>query len=73
MDLKNTSILLILLLCILGLIVGVYCTEASENAKPAEEYDGVIYINSNGEITIHMDPIQKNDTNFINKLISNYI
>ena len=73
MDLKNTAILLIFLLCITGLIIGVYYTEGSENAKPVEEYDEVVYVDSNGEITIHLEPIQKNESNFINKLLKNSI
>lgn len=70
MDLKNTAILLIFLLCITGLIIGVYYTEASENAKPVEEYDEVVSVDPSGEITIHLEPIQENSTNLINTLIN---
>lgn len=71
MDLKNTSILLIFLLCIIGLVIGVCYTEASDNAKPVEEYNEVVNVDSNGEITIHLEPIQENDTNLINRLVGN--
>ena len=72
MDLKNTTILLILLLCVLGLTIGVYYTEASENIQPVEEYEEVVYVDSNGEITIHLEPLQKNESNLINKFIGNF-
>ena len=71
MDLKNTTILLILLLCITGLIIGAYLTEASENSEPVEEYNEVVYVDSNGQITIQLEPIQENDSNLINRLIGN--
>lgn len=70
MDLKNTAILLIFLLCITGLIIGVHYTEASENAKPVEEYDEVVSVDPSGEITIHLEPIQENSSNLINTLIN---
>ncbi|MER2013551.1 MAG: hypothetical protein ABS871_02790 [Methanobrevibacter sp.] len=70
MDLKNTAILLIFLLCIVGLIIGVYYTETSENAKPVEEYNEVVSVDPSGEITIHLEPIQENSSNLINTLIN---
>ncbi|MBQ2654115.1 MAG: hypothetical protein IJF83_14145 [Methanobrevibacter sp.] len=54
MDMKNTTILLIILLCILGLIVGVYYTEASESTVNPDDYDEVIHEDSNGTITIKL-------------------
>ncbi|WP_407422968.1 hypothetical protein [Methanobrevibacter sp.] len=68
---KNTTILLILLLCVLGLTIGVYYTEASENTQPAEECEEVVYVDSSGEITIHLEPLQKNESNIVNKLLVN--
>ena len=52
MDMKNATILLIFLLCILGLIVGVYYTEASESTINPNDYEEVIHEDSNGTITI---------------------
>ena len=54
MDMKNTTILLIILLCILGLIMGVYYTEASESTVNPDDYDEVIHEDSNGTITIKL-------------------
>lgn len=62
MDLKNTTILLIFLLCILGLIVGVYYTEASESAVNPDDYDEVIHEDSNGTITINLVLKENNES-----------
>ena len=55
MNMKNATILLIFLLCILGLIIGVYYTEVSDGAKNADEYESMVYFDSNNTITIHVD------------------
>lgn len=59
MDMKNTSILLIFLLCVLGLAVGIYYTETSESAHDIAYYEEVVHVDSNGTITIS---IESNDT-----------
>jgi hypothetical protein len=56
MDMKNTAILLIFLLCVLGLAAGVYYTEANESAQDIVDYDEVIHEDSNGTITISIEP-----------------
>ena len=60
MDLKNTTILLIFLLCILGLIIGVYYTEDSGSSLNHDDYDEVIHEDSNGTITINLVLKEKN-------------
>lgn len=67
MDMKNTAILLIFLLCILGLMVGAYCTDVSEGAVNLDEYDEVIHEDSNGTITINLELKEKNE-NILDKL-----
>ncbi len=61
MDMKNAAILLMFLLCILGLIVGVYYTEASDDAVNLDDYDEVIHEDSNGTITIELELKEKNE------------
>ena len=56
MDMKNTTILLIFLLCVLGLIIGVYYTEVSESTQK------VIHEDSNGTITINFVLKEKNES-----------
>lgn len=63
MNLKNTTILLIFLLCILGLIVGVYYTEVGESIENQNNNDEVIQIDSNGTITIHLEKKENNESN----------
>jgi len=52
MDMKNATILLMILLCVLGLIIGAYYTEASESAESPDDYEEAIHEDSNGTITI---------------------
>ena len=66
---KNTTILLIFLLCILGLIVGTYYSEASEPVKVNEEYDEIVHVDKDGAITIHLEK-KNNESNFVNKLFT---
>ena len=61
MDLKNATILLIFTLCVLGLVMGIYYTEASESSQDTADYEEVVHVNPNGTITINMEP--KNTTN----------
>ena len=63
MDMKNTTILLIFLLCVLGLIIGVYYTEASESTINLDDYKEVIHEDSNGTITINFQLKENNVSN----------
>jgi hypothetical protein len=69
MNMKNTAILLIFLLCVLGLMMGVYYTESSEPSINTADYEEIIHEDSNGTITIHLEK-KNNEKNFMNKLIS---
>lgn len=62
MNMKNATILLIFLLCVLGLIIGVYYTETSENAQSQDDYDEVVHIDSNGTITIDLELKENNES-----------
>ena len=62
MDMKNTAILLMLLLCILGLMVGVHYTNTSESTANADDYEEVIHEDSNGTITITLELTEKNES-----------
>ena len=62
MDMKNTAILLIFLLCILGLITGAYLTETSDSSINPDDYEEVVHENSNGTITIELVLKEKNET-----------
>ena len=51
MNMKNTVVLLLFLLCILGLIIGVYYTELDESSQKVSKYektvteeDGIVHI-----------------------------
>lgn len=52
MNMKNTAILLIFLLSVLGLIIGVYYTEDINVDKAAGESSDIVKEDSNGGITI---------------------
>ncbi|MEE0901372.1 MAG: hypothetical protein UIB31_02480 [Methanobrevibacter sp.] len=69
MDMKNTAILLIFLLCILGLMIGVYQTEGSDDAVNLDNYEEVVLEDSNGTITIQLEPIEKTES-FLNRLFT---
>ena len=62
MDMKNTAILLIFLLCILGLMIGVYQTEASDNSPNLDDYEEVVHEDSNGTITIDLVLKENNES-----------
>lgn len=66
---KNTTILLIFLLCILGLMIGVYQTEGSDDAVNLDNYEEVVLEDSNGTIIINLEPIEKNES-FLNRLFT---
>ena len=65
MEMKNIAILLIFLLCVLGLMVGVYYSEANESGIDMGDYDEIIHEDENGTIIIHLE--KKDGDNFINK------
>lgn len=58
---KNATILLIFLLCILGLIAGVYYTNTSDSSLNADEYEESVHEDSNGTITIELVLKEKNE------------
>ena len=61
MDMKNATILLIFLLCILGLMVGVYYSESSEPTMKTYDTKEVIHEDSNGTITINLEKKENNE------------
>ena len=61
MNMKNTTILLIFLLCILGLMIGVYQTEVNDSSANLVNHEEVINEDSNGTITIHLELKEKNE------------
>ena len=69
MNMKNATILLIFLLCILGLIVGIYYTDDSESNANLDDYDEVIYEDSNGTITISLELNEKKESD-LNKFFT---
>lgn len=69
MDMKNTTILLIFLLCVLGLMIGVYQTEGSNDAPNLDNYEEVVLEDSNGTIIIQLEPIEKTES-FLNRLFT---
>ena len=69
MDMKNATILLIFLLCVLGLIIGVYYTEASESTLDLDDYEEVIHEDSNGTITIAFE-LKDNKEASLNKFFT---
>jgi hypothetical protein len=62
---KNTTILLIFLLCILGLMIGVYQTEVNDSSANLVNHEEVINEDSNGTITIHLELKEKNESDLI--------
>jgi len=65
MNMKNTTILLIFLLCILGLMIGVYQTEVNDSSANLVNHEEVINEDSNGTITIHLELKEKNESDLI--------
>lgn len=53
MEMKETLILLIFLLSVLGLLLGAYNTEANDSAEINSGSGEIIYEDSNGNIIIH--------------------
>lgn len=69
MDLKNTAILLMLLLCIMGLMLGIYYTEASESAQNPNNFEESINEDPNGTITIDL-VLKENNTSDLSKFFT---
>lgn len=69
MDMKNTTILLIFLLCIMGLMIGVYQTESSDSSINLDDYEEVVQEDSNGTITIDL-VLKENNKSSPNKLFT---
>ncbi len=69
MDLKNTAILLMLLLCIMGLMIGIYYTEASESTQNPNNFEESITEDSNGTITIDL-VLKENNTSDLSKFFT---
>lgn len=55
MNMKNTVILLIFLLSILGLIMGVYYTESADAEKAHQGSEEKVFEDSNGTIIIILE------------------
>ena len=68
MDMKNTVIILILLLSILGLIIGVHYT-ADDTSDVSQNSDKISLESDNQSIIIQLQK-PDNEPNLINKLIN---
>jgi hypothetical protein len=66
MDTKNVAILLLLLLCVLGLAVGVYFSEVSPDSESPDDYESTVEVDPNGTITIHLEK-KDNESSFLDK------
>ena len=60
MNLKNTVILLLFLICILGLIIGVYYTELDESTQKVTKYEKTV-TEENGIVQISIDKIEHDE------------
>jgi uncharacterized membrane protein len=58
---KDTVILLIFLLAVVGLVIGVYYTEVDNIEKTSKDHEK-LYEDSNGVITITLEEIERNDS-----------
>ena len=52
MNMKNTVILLIFLLSVLGLIMGVYCTESADSDSPQDYGSDIVVVDENSITTV---------------------
>lgn len=62
MNMKDTAILLIFLLAVAGLMIGVYYTEADNIGQTSNDAEEIVFEDSNGEITITLEPTEKNES-----------
>ena len=68
MNMKNTVILLLFLLCVIGLIIGVYYTELDESTQKVTTYEKTVKEN-NGVVHISLDKIE-HDKNTVNPIFT---
>ena len=61
MNMKNTVILLIFLLSVVGLIIGIYYTEVTNNDNPKDTRLFEVYEDSDGVVTITYEVKENND------------
>ena len=61
MNMKNTVILLIFLLSILGLIIGIYYSEDISSENPHKSNYERVYEDSNDVLTITLEKKENND------------
>lgn len=61
MNLKDTMILLIFLLSVLGLIIGVYYSEDVSNDKSDHYGWKRVYEDKDGVLTVSLEKIEKNE------------
>lgn len=64
MNMKDTAILLIFLLAVVGLIIGVYYTESSDIEKSSKNNEEIIFEDENGSITITLENMEKENSFF---------
>lgn len=69
MNMKDTAIILIFLLAVLGLIIGVYYSESADSNENAINNEEVVYEDSNGIISITIEPEEKKE-NLLNRITS---
>lgn len=69
MNMKDTAIILIFLLAVLGLIIGVYYSESSDSNENTINNEEVVYEDSNGIISITIEPEEKKE-NLLNRITS---
>ena len=64
MNMKDTAILLIFLLAVVGLIMGVYYTESSDIEKSPKNNEEIIFEDENGTITITLENVEEENSFF---------
>ena len=62
MNMKDTVILLILLLSVTGLLIGVHYNETSDDNNDIDDYEEVVYEDSNGTVTINLVLKEKDES-----------
>ena len=69
MNMKNTLILLIFLLSVVGLIIGVYYTELDNVEKTPHHSWERLYEENNGVLTVTLEKKEKNES-FMDKYLT---
>lgn len=67
MNMKNTVILLIFLLSVLGLLIGIHCTEDIDSDNSQNEQSNAVNEDS---ATITIEDLQKNESNVLNQFFT---